>query len=43
MSWAIMPETAIHEQCDPFFVENEIGFSEHGLVTPPTGDTVAAE
>jgi len=38
-----MPETAIHEQCNFLFAENEIGFSENWLVSTPTSDLVQAK
>lgn len=41
--WTAVPETAVHKHSNLLPSENEIGFSEHGLMPSPADDAVAAE
>ena len=38
-----MPKTTIHEYCHLVPSKNKIRLSKHGLISPPAGDSVAAE
>ena len=40
---AAMPETAVHEKCEPRFGKYEVRLSKHGLIPSPAGYAVTAQ
>jgi len=43
MLGAAVPKTTVHKESEPHSPENEIGFAENFLPSPPAGDAVLAK